>query len=79
MRTEDSIYICGTHTMNLYYQSCKNLSSQNQKLYMLQSINTHNFIYTFTNAQIAWENRDSNTALITKYNKIGQGWIRREV
>ena len=46
---------------------------------MLQSMNTHNFIYTFTNAQIAWENRDSNTVLITKNNKIGQGWIRREV
>ena len=46
---------------------------------MLQSMNTHNFIYTFTIAQITLENRDSNTVLITKNNKIGQGWIRREV
>ena len=46
---------------------------------MLQYMNRNNCIYTSTNAQIAWENRDSNTVLITKDNKIGQGWIRREV
>ena len=46
---------------------------------MLQSMNTHNFIYTFTNAKISWENRNSNTVFITKDNKIGRGWIRIEV
>ena len=79
MQRKNTIYICGTHAMNLYYQSCKKLSSHNQKLSMLQSMNRHTFIYTFTNAKIAWENRDSNTVFITKDNKIGQGWIRREV
>ena len=79
MRRKNTIYICGTHAMNLYYQSYKNFSSQNQKLSMLQSMSTHNFIYTFTNEKISWENRDSNTVLITKDNKIGKEWIRREV
>ena len=79
MRREGNIYICGNNALRQYYQQCRKLTFQKQKMDVLNLMNKHDLIYTIAKAQILWKNKDSKTVLITTDVKCGQGWVRKEV
>ena len=79
MRREGNIYICGNNALRQYYQQCRKLTFQKQKMDVLNLMNKRDLIYTIAKAQILWKNKDANTVLITTDDKCGQGWVRKEV
>ena len=42
-------------------------------------MNKRDFVYKVKNTNILWQNKDSNTVLITQDEIFGKRWVRREV